>query len=56
MRHFLAILFWNQPKGMDLKVWEGGGGGSKGPARQPSSTSPRRFSSMRNVDRLKEGF
>ena len=26
MRHFLAILFWNQPKGMDLKVWEGGGG------------------------------
>ena len=27
MRHFLAILFWNQPKGMDLKVWEGGGGG-----------------------------
>ena len=24
---FLAILFWNQLKGMDLKVWEGGGGG-----------------------------
>ena len=40
---FLAILFWNQPKGMDLKVWEGGGGDSKGPARRPSSTSSRRF-------------
>ena len=27
---FLAILFWNQPKGMDLKVWGGGGGIRKG--------------------------
>ena len=41
---FLAILFGDQPKGMDLKIWKGGE--SKGLARQPSSTSSRRFPSI----------
>ena len=26
---FWIILFGDQPKGMDLKIWEGGGGGGE---------------------------
>ena len=46
---FFGYSFLEPAQGDGSESLGRGGGHSKGPARRPSSTSPRRFSSMRKV-------